>query len=79
MMKSAHALAQTLLMNSPQAMGAVKTLLARHCSSRLDLELEDAIEANAQQRASEDFKEGVAAFLQRRRANWPSLNVKIGA
>jgi methylglutaconyl-CoA hydratase len=79
MMKSAHALAQALLLNSPQAMGAVKALLSRHNSQGLDEELEDAIEANAQQRASEDFKEGVQAFLQRRRANWPSLKAKVGA
>jgi methylglutaconyl-CoA hydratase len=76
LMQSAHALAQTLLLNSPHAMHAVKRLLAKHSSRRLDEELEDAIEANAQERSSEDFREGVSAFLQRRRAEWPSLRVK---
>jgi len=28
---------------------------------------------NAQQRSTADFKEGVQAFLERRRADWPSL------
>jgi methylglutaconyl-CoA hydratase len=77
LMQSAQALAQTLLMNSPQAMQAVKRLLAKHSRRRLDEELEDAIAANAQERASEDFKEGVQAFLAHRRADWPSLKVKV--
>ena len=71
LMQSAQALAQTLLMNSPQAMQAVKRLLAKHSRRRLDEELEDAIAANAQERASEDFKEGVQAFLAHR-TNAPS-------
>ena len=77
LMPTAHALAQTLLLNSPQAMQAVKRLLAKHARRRLDEELEDAIEANSQQRSTEDFKEGVKAFLERRRAEWPSMQVKV--
>jgi methylglutaconyl-CoA hydratase len=73
LMQSARALAQTLLVNSPQAMHAVKQLLSKHARRRLDEELEDAIEVNAQQRSTADFKEGVQAFLERRRADWPSL------
>lgn len=72
LMQSAHALAETLLLNSPRAMLAVKRLLARHASRQLDKELEDAIAVNAQQRLTEDFKEGVRAFLEKRRANWPA-------
>ena len=77
LMPTAQALAQTLLLNSPQAMQAVKRLLAKHARRRLDEELEDAIEANAQQRSAEDFKEGVLAFKQHRRADWPSMKVKV--
>ena len=40
-------------------MGAVKALLAQTLSQPLDEELEAAIAANAQQRATDDFKEGV--------------------
>jgi len=76
LMKSAQALAQALLLNSPQAMRATKLLLAKHSRKRLDEELEDAIAANALQGASAEFKEGVQAFLQRRRAVWPSLKAK---
>jgi methylglutaconyl-CoA hydratase len=76
LMKSAYALAQTLLLNSPQAMNAVKGLLASHSRRRLDEELNEAVEVNAQQRSTEDFKEGVEAFLHHRRADWPSLPAK---
>jgi methylglutaconyl-CoA hydratase len=77
LMATAHALAQSLLLNSPQAMQAVKRLLSKHARRRLDEEIEDAIEVNAQQRSAEDFKEGVLAFKQHRRAEWPSMHVKV--
>jgi methylglutaconyl-CoA hydratase len=77
LMGTANALAQCLLMNSPQAMHEVKRLLSKHAQRRLDEELEDAIEVNASQRSAEDFREGVQAFLEQRRADWPSLHVKV--
>lgn len=77
LMQSAKALAQCLLQNSPQAMMAVKRLLAKHARKRLDDEIEEAILANAQQRSTEDFKEGVRAFLDRRKPDWPSLKTKV--
>jgi methylglutaconyl-CoA hydratase len=77
LLAAARALAQTLLLNSPQAMQAVKRLLSKHAKRRLDEEIEDAIEMNAQQRSTEDFKEGVLAFQQHRRADWPSMHVKV--
>jgi methylglutaconyl-CoA hydratase len=77
LLATAHALAQTLLLNSPQAMQAVKRLLAKHAKRRLDEEIEDAIEVNASQRSTEDFREGILAFKQRRRADWPSLHAKV--
>lgn len=77
LMGTAQALAQSLLQNSPQAMQSVKRLLAKHARRRLDEELADAIDANAQQRSTEDFKEGVQAFLKRRKPDWPSMKVKV--
>jgi ClpP class serine protease len=43
LLASARALAQTLLLNSPQAMQAIKCLLSKHAKRRLDEEIEDAI------------------------------------
>lgn len=77
LMQTAQCLAQTLLQNSPEAMQAVKRLLSKHARRRLDEELEDAISANAEQRSTDDFKEGVSAFLQRRKPEWPSLRGKV--
>lgn len=77
LMGSAHALAQCLLQNSPQAMHEVKRLLSKHARRRLDEELEEAVEVNAQQRSAEDFREGVQAFLEHRRPEWPSLHEKV--
>ncbi len=73
LMVTAKAMACSLLQNSPQAMTSLKGLLAKHAARRLDDELADAIEANAEQRSTVDFKEGVQAFLQHRRPVWPSL------
>lgn len=77
LMATARALAQSLMQNSPEAMQSVKRLLAKHAKRRLDEEIADAIEANASQRSTEDFKEGVQAFLHHRRADWPSLKEKV--
>jgi methylglutaconyl-CoA hydratase len=76
LMQSAQALACGLLQNSPQAMQATKGLLAKHARRRLDEEIEDAIAANAELVATEDFIEGVRAFKQHRKAEWPSRQVK---
>src|SRR5580698_2030173 len=77
LMAEAHACAQGLLLNSPQAMRAVKELLTGHAASQIDEEIEDAIAANSHQRSSEDFREGVRAFLEHRRPDWPSVHAKV--
>jgi methylglutaconyl-CoA hydratase len=77
LMAEANALANSLLLNSPQAMRAVKELLIGHSSDQLDEEIEEAIATNAHQRSSEDFREGVRAFLQHRRPEWPSVHAKV--
>jgi methylglutaconyl-CoA hydratase len=77
LMAEANALAQSLLQNSPEAMLAVKGLLISHSRNQLDEEIEDAIAANAHQRSSEDFREGVRAFLAHRRPQWPSVHAKV--
>lgn len=77
LMQTAHSLAKTLRQNSPQAMQALRQLLAAHSRRQLDEEIEQAIEMNARQGTTADFKEGVLAFLEQRRAEWPSLKGKM--
>jgi methylglutaconyl-CoA hydratase len=72
LMREARALAKTLLANSPAAMQATKRLLSEHAHSRLDAEIAAAIRANVEARATDDFREGVRAFLEKRKAEWPS-------
>ncbi len=68
----ARKLAHCLLRNSPAALQATKRLLSTHANHHLDEETEAAIAANAEARNTEDFKEGIRAFLEKRKPEWPS-------
>lgn len=67
---SVQSLAETLLANSPQSLAATKRLMARENKAWLDAAIEAALEVNTQARETEDFREGVAAFLEKRKAVW---------
>jgi enoyl-CoA hydratase/carnithine racemase len=58
-------------------MCAVKRVLAAHSQRRVGEEPEQALEADAHERSTEDFGEGVRAFLERRRADWPRLKARV--
>jgi methylglutaconyl-CoA hydratase len=73
LMTEVHKLAHCILRNSPAAMQATKRLLSEHANHHLDEETESAIAANAEARATDDFKEGIRAFLEKRKPEWPSL------
>jgi methylglutaconyl-CoA hydratase len=66
----AHALATSLIANSPQALAATKRLLAAQNKAWLDTAIEAALDANSQSRETADFREGVAAFLEKRKPAW---------
>jgi methylglutaconyl-CoA hydratase len=66
----AQALAESLMANSPQALAATKRLLAAQNMAWLDAAIEAALEANAGARETADFREGVAAFLEKRKPVW---------
>lgn len=69
-----QSLADTLLANSPQSLAASKRLMAAQNKAWLDAAIEAALEANAQSRETADFREGIAAFLEKRKPVWGSGN-----
>jgi methylglutaconyl-CoA hydratase len=68
--EAALAFAEELLKNSPVSMRATKELLRAQGRVQLDLELAAAAEANAEMRKTDDFAEGLAAFLEKRKPRW---------
>jgi len=67
-----QALAESLAGNSPESLAATKRLLAAQHKPWLDAAIAEAMEANARARETADFREGVAAFLEKRRPSWSS-------
>ena len=63
-------LAHALMANSPQSLRATKQLLAAQNKVWLDTAIQLALEANASARKTEDFREGINAFLEKRKPNW---------
>ena len=66
----AKTLADTLLASSPQALGAIKRLIAAQNKEWLTVAIVDAIDASAAARATANFREGIAAFLEKRKPVW---------
>ena len=66
----AQGLSKTLRANSPASMAATKRLLAEQNRVWLDSAIGVAMEANARSRETEDFQEGITAFLEKRKPVW---------
>ena len=65
-----QALAELLIANSPQALGATKRLMAAQNRAWLDAAIREALEASVLAREATDFREGLAAFLEKRKPAW---------
>jgi len=70
LMKRAHELAVQLLENSPASLRLTKELLSSYTHDQLDRQIARAIRENAAIRETADFKEGVSAFLEKRKPAW---------
>ncbi len=70
LMDSARELASALLAASPTSLARTKRLLCNFAAAEIDRELEQAIAENAGIRSTADFREGVSAFLEKRKPKW---------
>jgi methylglutaconyl-CoA hydratase len=70
LMEKAQEYAQIFVSNSPTSLEHTKRLLLHYDDEDIRQEIELATQANAQIRSTADFREGLAAFLEKRVPNW---------
>jgi methylglutaconyl-CoA hydratase len=70
LMHRARELAQTLQQNSPTSLVSTKRLLSGYAFSDLNAQIHAAVDENARIRTTPDFREGLNAFLEKRKPNW---------
>jgi methylglutaconyl-CoA hydratase len=70
LMDRAHELAETILSASPSSITRAKHLLVSAAAAGVDHDLERAVLESARVRCTPDFKEGIAAFLEKRKPIW---------
>jgi len=70
LLAAASELAASLIANSPGSILATKRLLVRASEAEIDRRIELAVAESAAIRATPDFREGLAAFLEKRQPRW---------
>lgn len=70
LMQRCRETAAQLCSNSPEALRLTKELLPLISGPPLELALDQAIHLNALARTTGDFREGITAFLERRKPEW---------
>ena len=70
LLRRAHQLAHELMENSAASLRATKQLLSQNVNEELDRRIEASIEENARIRQTQDFREGITAFLEKRKPQW---------
>ena len=69
-MAKARERATQLMENSPSSVRATKKLINGFIAADLDRQIAEGVEDNARIRTTADFREGVSAFLEKRKPNW---------
>ena len=70
LLQRAHEVASKFLEASPTSLRRTKRLLLQYNDKEVTQEIELAIQENAAIRATEDFREGLASFLEKRQPKW---------
>ncbi|SRR5579871_3399096 len=70
LLKTANELAASLIAASPTSLRITKKLLCEFAAPEIDRELQLAIAESAEIRATQDFREGLASFLEKRSPRW---------
>lgn len=67
------ALTDSIMLGSPEALSITRRHLDEVGGNDLVARIRQSIEVSAQARASEDAREGLAAFLEKRKPNWQNV------
>jgi methylglutaconyl-CoA hydratase len=70
LMDRANQLASELMQNSPASLAATKRLLSEYARAELDTQTRSAVGENAAIRGTNDFREGITSFLEKRQPVW---------
>ena len=70
LIERARELASQLMENSPASLVCTKRLLSEQARVELDAQIQAAVRENATIRATQDFREGISSFLEKRKPQW---------
>jgi methylglutaconyl-CoA hydratase len=73
LMARARGLAAQLMENSPTSVRLTKRLVNGFISAQLEKQFEQAVQENAAIRQTQDFREGVSSFLEKRKPRWRGM------
>jgi methylglutaconyl-CoA hydratase len=70
LVKSAQELASTLIGSSPTSLRVTKKLLCDFAAPEIERQIELAASRSAEIRSTDDFREGLSSFLEKRPPRW---------